>query len=154
MRVTTLIAFATVLIAGCSKEETKQAPGAPDPAQNTAAAAQQGAPGTVNVQGGGAQVQAGGGQVAVKAPGANVQVGADGKPVVLQNGTNQLKVEANKVEGKTGDGRQAVVQGDTVKLKNAEGQTVEVKGGTVNAGGVKIEGNKVIVPGVGTVENK
>ena len=87
----------------------------------------------------------------MQAGGAQVQVGAGQQPVVLQNGQNQLKVDQGKVEAKTGDGRQAVVQGDTVKLKNAEGQTVEVKNGTVNAGGVKIEGNKVVVPGVGTV---
>ncbi len=115
-------------------------------------------PNTTTIQAApGTQVQAGGTQV--KGPnGATVQVQGAGTPVVMQNGANVVKVRgtgAGKVTEMTAeDGRKVVVQGDKMVAVDPTrpGAKVEVNGNTTTtANGVKIEGNKVTVPGVGVV---
>lgn len=76
----------------------------------------------------------------------------------MQNGANVVKVRgtgAGKVTEMTAeDGRKVVVQGDKMVAVDPTrpGAKVEVNGNTTTtANGVKIEGNKVTVPGVGVV---
>lgn len=152
MRALVLVA-ALAVVAGCNKDDKKAEPPSADP--NAAATAQ------VQAGSGGVQAQAGGNQVNAGAGGAQVQVQgaggavptlhaqqptADGKPIVMQNSAsgNKLTIQPNgTVEGKTADGRKVTAQaGGAVVAEDPS------RPGTK----VQIQGDKVIVPGVGTVQ--
>ena len=151
--VSAAFALASVVLAigvGCSKDEKKAEPPSPD---TTVAA--QGAPGAqgVQVQANGTQVKVGanGTTVQVPAAGGNVQVKpatgiAPNAPVVMQQGQNTIKVQgtgADKItEMKAEDGRKVTAQGGTVTAEDPNRPGAKVQ----------IQGDKVVIPGVGTVQ--
>lgn len=93
------------------------------------ASARPGAPTSVRVEGDGTTVKVGDGEKAEP---------SDGKRVVVNDDGTKVRTDGSNVDVETEDG-------DKVKVRDGAGGT------RVEVGGVKVEGDKVTVPGVATV---
>lgn len=85
----------------------------------------------------------------VRVDSENTSVHAASKPAVVAPGVrvdknSDVRVDTNGTKVRTGGGN--------TEVKTSDGKSVKVRdNGNVDVGGVKVEGNKVTVPGVATV---